>query len=144
MNKGVKILLSNILCYSFLSLMFVAITNAEGGGTFTYKNLEKGQLVKIYAERFLCIHTGDCEVIIGQELKVGENLVSLSKIINGSPGKLDKNLIIDALIDGFDPNRLDVEGEKELIQALEKTTGENFGNDRAKWQEWWKKNKGKF
>jgi len=32
---------------------------------------------------------------------------------------------------------------ESFVEALEKITGEDFGKDRARWQQWWEENKGK-
>jgi hypothetical protein len=35
-------------------------------------------------------------------------------------------------------------GQYDVAEALGKITGQDFGKDPARWQEWWEKNKGKF
>ena len=49
--------------------------------------------------------------------------------------------LIESLIDALNDNDSGV--RRSAAEALEKITKRDFGKDRAKWLEWWEKNKGK-
>jgi len=113
------------------------------GGTYTYKDLDKGQPIKIGKDVFLCLKEGDRIVKIGLQINVDAGLMPFSNIVSAvAGGKLNKAWVVQVLIAALQDKDFTV--QREAVGVLSEMTGQNFGQDPAKWQEWWEKNNGKL
>jgi len=142
-EKGYQMPLHIILSLSEGTTEIVAASALLLGGTYTYKDLDKGQPVKIGKDVFLCLKEGDHIVEIGSQINVDEGLLPFSNIVLAEAhGKLNKTWVVQVLIAALQDKDFTV--QREAVGVLSEMTGQNFGQDLAKWQEWWEKNKGKF